>query len=388
MRSPGAWLRACHARCRALNVPLKTRRLSLVRGRGQSLEAVARAARYAALAGALQAGEVLLTAHHLEDQLETVLLQLLRGAGLPGLAAMPGVMPLGAGFLVRPLLDVPRAQLHVWVQARGWPYLEDPANADAAFDRNYLRHEVLPAIISRWSGAARTVARSAGHLAAAQALLNALAAADVAPGRGRRSVIRGAAASAAAGSPPQCAAVLDRPFRPRGAGCAAPGGDCSRDAGSPGGRQSGWSVGDPHGCSASWAGLSLEAVRPTPAPMEVAWNPRRRPRLALPGGLGHLELVPAARGPIDAAALPARVTVRTRRGGERLRPRIGGPSRTLKSLMQNEAIPLSQRQNLPLVFLADQLVAAGDLWVDARWQATAHSAKRLRLIWHRPPVIC
>jgi tRNA(Ile)-lysidine synthase len=104
----------------------------------------------------------------------------------------------------------------------------------------------------------------------------------------------------------------------------------------------------------------------------------------LPAGLGHLELVRSAHGLIDAAALPAQVTVRTRRGGERLRPRVGGPSRTLKSLLQNEAIPLLERQQLPLLFAGAHLVAAADLWVDARWQPGAKTAQRMRLIWHRP----
>jgi tRNA(Ile)-lysidine synthase len=175
-----SWARACRACARVLKVPFATRRLALRRGRGQSLEALARAARYAALAQELRPAELLLTAHHLEDQLETVLLQLLRGAGLPGLAAMPAVTALGTGFLVRPLLGVARARLRAWLQQRGLPHLEDPSNRDAALDRNYLRHRVLPAVVSRWPGAARTLARTAGHIAQAQQLLDELAAADVA----------------------------------------------------------------------------------------------------------------------------------------------------------------------------------------------------------------
>ena len=81
--------------------------------------------------------------------------------------------------------------------------------------------------------------------------------------------------------------------------------------------------------------------------------------------------------------LPAQLTVRTRRGGERLRPRAGGPSRPLKSLLQNERISLIERQSLPLLFAGDHLVAAGDLWVDARWQSGAADAKRLRVVWRR-----
>jgi tRNA(Ile)-lysidine synthase len=377
------WARAAQARCRALQVPCATRRLRLRPGRGQSVEAVARAGRYAALARALAPGEVLLTAHHLEDQLETVLLQLLRGAGLPGLAAMPGVMPLGAGVLVRPLLQVPRAQLRAWVQAHGLPCIEDPSNADATFDRNYLRHQVLPAIVSRWSGAAGTVARSARHIAAAQELLDGLARADVA-----RAADGAALSVASLRALPLARRQNALRFWISRFGRVVPDARrleeiavvllAARVGANP---------------VVSWGQvrvqrhlgrLTLEGLRPAAAAFEISWNPRRKSRLTLPSGLGHLELVRAAHGLIDAAALPVQVTVRTRRGGERLRPRVGGPSRTLKSLLQNEAISLLERQQLPLLFEGGQLLAAGDLWVDARWQAGAKTAKRLRLIWHRP----
>jgi tRNA(Ile)-lysidine synthase len=377
------WVSACRRTCRILKVPMATRRLRLARARGQSLEAVARAGRYAALAAALRPGELLLTAHHLEDQLETVLLQLLRGAGLPGLAAMPGVMPLGAGFLLRPVLGVPRAQLRAWVQTRGLKCLEDPANADPDFDRNYLRQQVLPALLSRWRGAARTVARSAGHVAAAQELLDALACADV--------------ARAADGAQLSVPALRTLPL------------DRRRNALRWWIARSGRRVPDARRLEeiavallaaraganpvVSWgqtrvqrhAGrLTLAEVRAATPAFELTWRPRRSRKLALPHGLGQLQLVRSAHGLIDAAALPAQVTVRTRRGGERLRPRLGGPSRSLKSLLQQAAVPLAERQHLPLVFAGDNLVAAADLWVDARWQPGTPAAHRLRLIWHRP----
>ena len=130
--------------------------------------------------------------------------------------------------------------------------------------------------------------------------------------------------------------------------------------------------------------LQLDRIRPAATAWEVTWDLRRQGQLDLPAGAGRLELVRSARGHIDAAALPARVTVRTRRGGERLRPRLGGPSRTLKSLLQTAQVSLIERQNLPLLFVGEDLVAAGDLWVDARWQAGAENRKRLTVMWHRP----
>ncbi|HEX3839027.1 MAG TPA: tRNA lysidine(34) synthetase TilS [Steroidobacteraceae bacterium] len=377
------WARACRAQCRQLQVGLVTRRLTLARQKGQSLEALARTARYAVLAEALQPGEVLLTAHHLEDQLETVLLQLLRGAGLPGLAAMPAVAPLGAGVLIRPLLGIARAQLRECVQTRGLRGLVDPSNADESFDRNYLRRQVLPALLSRWPGAARTVARSARHIAAAQELLDLLARTDLA------RAADGAAVSAAA----LRALPLERRrnalrFWISQSGRAVPDAArleeiavtllAARVGANPVVRWGRTQVQRHAGQ------LTLDTVRPPTGGYELSWHPQLTPRLTLPGGGGRLELLPAAQGLIDATALPTQLTVRTRRGGERLRPRRGGPSRTLKSLLQGEGIPLIERQTVPLLFAGDQLVAAGDLWVDARWQAGTSTAQRMRLIWHRP----
>jgi tRNA(Ile)-lysidine synthase len=375
-----AWVRICRATCRALGVPFATRRVELTRHRGESLEALARAARYAALATALRPGAVLLTAHHLEDQLETVLLQLLRGAGLPGLAAMPAVMPLGAAVLVRPLLGVPRAALRAWVQARGLTCLADPANTDDRFDRNFLRHQVLPAIVGRWPGAARTVARSARHVAEAQQLLDEVARGDVA------RAADGAALSAAA------LRALPLPRRRNALrywlGPAVP--DARRLAEIAetllaARRDANPVVGWGQLQVRRHAGRLLLTRKGSAAPAyELTWHLDRSPRLTLPAGAGRLELVYSAHGLIDATALPAQVTVRSRHGGERLRPRLGGPSRTLKSLLQNEGIALGERQNLPLLYAGDDLVAAGDLWVDARWQSGAATQKRMTVVWHRP----
>jgi tRNA(Ile)-lysidine synthase len=378
-----SWVSICRATCRTLHLPFASRRLSLAPRRGESLEALARAARYAALTAALGPGEVLLTAHHLEDQLETVLLQLLRGAGVPGLAAMPAVMPLGRGFLARPLLDVPRAQLRAWVRSHGLRCVADPSNTDDRYDRNYLRHQVLPPIVQRWPAAARTVARSARHMAAAQELLDERARADVGraadgaalsvaalralPVARRRNALRFwiAASGRLVPDAPRLEEIAVRLL-------------AARAGANPSVR---WG---PHQVQRQLGRLTLHEVPAAMPPYELTWDARRTRRLTLPGGRGRLELVLSAHGLIDAARLPAQLTVRTRRGGERLRPRAGGPSRTLKSLLQNERIALSERQQLPLLFAGEQLVAAGDLWVDARCQPGAPGAKRLRLIWHRP----
>lgn len=381
--SSASWARACAVSARTLKVPLAIRRLALRRGRGQSLEALARTERYAALAQALAPQEVLLSAHHLEDQMETLLLQLLRGAGLPGLAGMPAVAPLGRGYLARPLLGVGRAQLRAWVDARGLTGVEDPSNLDDALDRNYLRHQVLPAILSRWPGAARTLSRTGRHLAAAQGMLDELASHDVAraadgaalavtalralPLARRRNALRWWISQAGLSLPDA------RRLEEMAVSLLA-----ARVGANP---QVRWGSAQVQRHAGR---LTLGVAGAAAAPYELTWSVRRSSSLKLPAGAGHLELVASQLGPIDAAALPARLLVRTRRGGERLRPRSGGPSRTLKSLLQTEAVGLRERERMPLLFAGSELVAAGDLWVDARWQPGPDCARRARLIWHRP----
>jgi tRNA(Ile)-lysidine synthase len=175
------WAAFCLELCERLAVPCQVLELALAPRKGESVEAEARSERYAALAAAMHPGEYLLTAHHADDQLETVLLQLFRGAGVAGLAAMPESAALGPGHHLRPLLQVPRAELAAYAAGLRLPWIEDPMNRESRFDRSYLRHEVLPAIHTRWPAAVRTVGRSARHLAEAQRLLEALAEVDAKP---------------------------------------------------------------------------------------------------------------------------------------------------------------------------------------------------------------
>lgn len=147
--------------------------------RGESVEQVAREVRRRALSRALAPGEWLLTAQHADDQLETVLLALLRGAGPAGLAGMPARMSLGDAQLLRPLLDVQRDQILAYAAARKLDWIDDPTNDEPRFDRNYLRAHVLPALRSRWPALARTVGRSARHCALAAEVQAEAAARDL-----------------------------------------------------------------------------------------------------------------------------------------------------------------------------------------------------------------
>lgn len=172
-----AWPSHCQSVCDYLGVPLRVMRVQ-VRS-GASLERGARDARYQAFAQVIGAGEVMLTAQHREDQAETLLFRLLRGAGVRGLAAMPVHRPLAGGHLVRPLLGVSRAELEAYAVEHQLQWIADPSNADNRFSRNYLRHRVFPILTERWPQAVPGLARSAEHLSEAQGLLDELARMDL-----------------------------------------------------------------------------------------------------------------------------------------------------------------------------------------------------------------
>ena len=378
------WSAHCRGVARTLGVPLEVRTARVERAPGESLEAAARTARYAQLAAALQDGEALLTAHHEDDQLETVLLQLLRGAGVAGLAAMPALAPCGRGVLVRPLLAVPRAALGDWVRTQGLTWVEDESNAQLRPDRNYLRARVVPLIRERWPAAAATVSRGARHLAEAQRLLDALGEADA----GRASCGAMLSAKVLRRLPPERRRNALR-FWITAAGLLAP--PASRLEEIAGALLTARADAQP---LVLWEGAAVQrqgdllvlraggAADATAKRLpELAWRWRLRRAQVLPPPFGALVLEPDARGPLDLDALGPTLVLRERRGGERLRPVRGGPRRALKQLLQEARVPLPRRAQLPLLFDRGRLIGVGDLWLDESVQAHAASRRRARLLW-------
>ncbi|MBB3167931.1 tRNA lysidine(34) synthetase TilS [Simiduia aestuariiviva] len=179
--SPNAdqWQQHCARECAALAVPFEAHRVHIDTG-GQGLEAAARASRYAVFEAALAAGGALLTAHHVDDQAETLLLRLVRGAGVAGLGAMSSERPLGQGVLMRPLLGASRAQLQAYAQAHQLRWIDDESNANTAFDRNFLRAQIMPLLQERWPQQAGRLAQAATHCREATQLLTELAEQDAA----------------------------------------------------------------------------------------------------------------------------------------------------------------------------------------------------------------
>lgn len=179
--SPNAdqWAAHCQAVCAQFDVPCIVERVQLIKGARQSLEDVARKARYDVFARYLTSGS-LLTAHHQDDQLETLLLALKRGSGPRGLAGMPPVLSFAQGKLIRPLLNISREAMALWASEQGLSWIEDESNADDAYDRNFLRNQIIPHLKSRWPEFGKTAARSASLCAEQEALISEVVQQDLA----------------------------------------------------------------------------------------------------------------------------------------------------------------------------------------------------------------
>lgn len=169
--SPNAssWADYCAQICQRFAVDLRVHPIHINKEEG-NFEESARNARYAIFSDLLEIGDVMLTGHHQDDQAETILLQLIRGAGPKGLAAMPFQKAFGKGILARPLLPFSRQELQTYAVENDLTWIDDESNANCHFSRNFIRHEVLPLLKTRWPGVIKTLARSAEHCAETQQL--------------------------------------------------------------------------------------------------------------------------------------------------------------------------------------------------------------------------
>jgi len=368
----GAWAEHCRSQCAAWGIPLQVVR-AVVEPRRGGLEAAARRARYGALFAATGARDVVVTAQHADDQAETLLLQLLRGAGPKGLAGMPvsARRTVGAATrqLVRPLLRWPRAALRAYAQTEGLTWVEDPSNVQLRRTRNYLRHAVIPVLRERWPRLTGSIARSARLCAEAAALADDLAALDLRQVRAQGAHALSAAALGAM-APHRSRNVLRYWLAEQG--LAVPAHAHMRTVehdllGAAAGRSP----------RVRWPGAELRRYRDAvfamaalPAAPEgecLTWPWKHQPVLELPPGCGRLEAMRSRGAGVrnDVGAL----TVRFRAGGERLRPDPRRPSRAVKQLFQEAGVPPWVRERTPFLYAGDALLAVGDWWVDARWQA-------------------
>lgn len=379
--SPDASLWAAHCRrfAASLDVEFIARTVQVVEA-GTGPEAAAREARYAALAELIAPDDWLLSAHHRDDQAETLLLNLLRGSGPAGVAGIARRRRFAQGWLVRPLLDVGRNALESYAGRHGFDWIDDPANDADRYDRSFLRHEVLPVLESRWPNAAARLSRSAALARDAEGLLTELAAADLARAGGdparlaipaleglsrsrRRNLLRHAIRQAGLPGAPatRIDSVLDDLVRARPDAVPVvrwPGAEARRFRG---------------------------RVHLLCAGREPAFDGRRFGAEPVPlgAGLGELTLAPGPAAGLRDEIARAELTLRRRRGGEKIRPAGQSATRSLKNLYQEAAILPWMRDAIPLVYAGDELVAVADLWL----AAAAASGQGRPIVWQRRPAL-
>jgi tRNA(Ile)-lysidine synthase len=326
--SPNAaeWQKFCSALCLALGIPFTAVRVK-VQKQNHGLEAAARAARRAAFVK-LRVDAIAL-AHHLDDQAETVLFNLLRGTGLDGASGMPAAGELGGKRLLRPLLGVPRSAIRDYAAEHRLAWIEDESNNDESLTRNFLRRQVGPLLETRFPRWRENLARAARHFAGteldAQRLL--------------RSYLKGKGLRA-----PSEAKLVEM-LKQLGSASAAI-------------RHDGVVFRSYRNKVFLDKGKARAPLKPR------AW--KGESRLKLPDGELRFRRV-KGQG-IDSALLGKNAfQVRLRSGGERLRPDAKRPSRTLKNLFQEAGVPPWERERMPLLFCGDDLVWAPGLGVDAKY---------------------
>ena len=348
-----AWAAFCGDLCARLGVPLQVHRVSLPEARPAGLEATARAARYQVFAGLT--ADALILAHHRDDQAETLLFNLLRGSGLRGLAAMPGrrLLPRpghGPLPLLRPLLETSRAELETWLAAEGLGWIEDESNGDRAYARNFLRHEALPLLQSRFP-AAVSLGRAAALAGEAEDLLEELAAQDLAKAavgsRLQQAALAGLSSARGRnllrcwlrrhGAPMPEARALAELWQQLA---------CPRPDGQVEWRCSEWAV-------RLWRGtvfLDHEPLQPPSSLAEPA-GPFVMPVPWAFGSIGGREVIGQG---VALALCGEAARFRLRQGGETMQL-PGRPRRPLKKLLQEADIPPWQRQRLPLLWVGQTL---------------------------------
>ena len=358
-----AWADFCAELCRTCGVPLDIVRVDVPRDSGEGLEAAARRMRHGVFAE--RDADWLTLAHHRDDQAETVLLNLLRGAGIAGAAGMLPERPQARGpALIRPLLDVPRTQIEAYAVAHGLRWIDDESNEDVHYRRNFLRREIIPRLEEKFSGAQRSLARAASHFAEGAELLNELAAIDRAALRTPAGRIGLAGFNAL---PPARARNLLR-HEWLSAGFRAP--------------DTRWIDEARHQLSTANA-LSETCLEKVDGELHVyrgeLYITRRRPSVAnsvvywsgeseLPWADGRVLFVPVKGAGLRRSLLMgSKVCVCSRQGGERLQTNSGRPRRGLRNLLQEAAVPPWERAQLPFLWCEDRLAWVGGLGVDVNF---------------------
>ncbi|MGA0264429.1 MAG: tRNA lysidine(34) synthetase TilS [Lysobacterales bacterium] len=371
------WSIHCQALCREMDIPLHVERVKVQRDTGEGLEAEARRLRYLAAEKLMRPGDLLLTAHQADDQAETVILNLMRGSGVDGLSGMPTSRPVGKGTLVRLLLEFTGASLRAYLRSRNVPWIEDYSNQDLDYDRNFVRHALLPQLEQRWPGARRNLTCSAGHCREAREFISFscdqfLHSARLAPGCLDLATLQESMNEA--GSFRGLGLLLRQWLRLEEAS------NIPRARLREFLRQLRCSGQDGH-LKTAWDGWVLQRYRNTlwlqrqdtihPCP-QIVWTSNQV--IDLGAGLGRLSL----EGPSPLPEWDLRVSAR--HGGEKIASLERGRHQSVKQVFQNRKIPPWLRPSIPVIWLDHRVVAVAGLALASDFRDELRK-RNLRLCW-------
>ncbi len=398
------WSEHCEQQAKKLSVLYQVVEVNIDRAGGESLEERARQERYRVFEKLIETGDVLMMGHHQDDQVETLLLRLLRGSGSRGLSAIPQQRAIGKGQLFRPLLNIPRSVIESYAEVHQLQWIEDPSNQQTTFDRNFLRQRLLPLLEERWPEYRQTLSRSAQLSQESSELNDELARLDFSRLCLSRQDL----------SPPDLSPLdLTQPDKgPASTICISLGKVKelsearlknllrywlqARQLPPPSAMQMQCILQEliPARADAEplveWAGVQARRFKsrlylmPTPPNFDAnacyPWSINEAISMA---GVGRLWAEATTGKGLAAEKVQGQVlTVRFRAGGERSQPAGRNGSQTLKKLFQEYDVEPWLRDRVPLIYCADQLIAVADLWVCEGWQA-AEQESGLLIRWLR-----
>ena len=353
------WQKHCATIAHDLKIDFLSRKVDANPPRGESPEAWARKKRYKAFSSLMEEGDILLLAQHQDDQIETFFLQLLRGSGPHGLAAMPVSTSFSGGLLARPLLEVKRQDLELYAQKHQLQWIEDPSNQDHSYDRNYLRHEIMPLIRKRWPGYTGSLSRSISLQSDACVLLNDSAINDLESARCKNS---------SSLSIQKLREMNDINLRNllrywiNDMGFALPSSQKLRQI-----TDTVLTAADDRSPCVDWSGVEVRRYRyqlmimPSQIKQDLSvtyqWDLKQA--LELPTGVLSVKKMMGKGFYVDSDS----VDVRFRQGGEALKPAGYAHATTLKKYLQEQGIPPWLRDQIPLIYSNDQFVAVSDLCI-------------------------
>jgi len=361
------WAEHCEQQCQQFNIPFQLIKVNAQALKGEGPEAAARSARYSALKTLIKADSCLLTAQHMDDQAETVLLQLLRGGGAAGLSGMPEIAAFGEGWHARPLLNISQSDILSYAQICNLSWVEDPSNQQVDYDRNYLRHNVIPAVQQRWPSLNKTLAIFARQQAENTRLLELLAEKDIEASRIKKNGLKLNVLNQLEDARIRNALRywlkcndIPAPSRAVLAQILQQSKSSSHDS----------------AALISWAGYEVRRFRSQlfclkqlshDASQVYNWN--MNDVLDLPTIEKNIQFRKIQTDDkeikfvLDENKLTHKITLGFRQGGEKIKPAGRNGTHDLKSLFQEAAVPSWERNRIPLLYSGDELVAVVGYWL-------------------------